>query len=419
VNELQRSLGNGTLRAATIGLKFLTLLLLARWLTPTQYALFGLFAATVSYALYLVGMDFYGYSIRQLLARPPEQRGWIIKQHLCAVGAFALLGTPLLALLLLYLPALRAHLPWLLAILLFEHFAQECVRILVAAGQPLRAGVVQFLRTAAWGPPLLVLLAVGAAPLALDSVYLAWCSGGALGLLYALAALRALPVGGWRRPLDTGWIRRGLRVAVPLLLATLALRAFFTLDRYALEWLRGAEELAAYTLFATLAGGVIALADAVFNVFTYPALIAAHTAGDGPRFARELRAFALRITLFAALAAIALQLAAPLLFAVLPDPAYRQHAALLPWVLGAAVCYLLSTVPHYGLFARGRDREILAANVAALVGALATGLPLAVLAPYAAIPGAVLAGFFLLLLLKAVLLRRAGGASSRADLVMN
>jgi hypothetical protein len=88
-------------------------------------------------------------------------------------------------------------------------------------------------------------------------------------------------------------------------------------------------------------------------------------------------------------------------------------------VLGAAVCYLLSTVPHYGLFARGRDREILAANVAALVGALATGLPLAVLAPYAAIPGAVLAGFFLLLLLKAVLLRRAGGASSRADLVMN
>lgn len=46
---------------------------------------------------------------------------------------------------------------------------------------------------------------------------------------------------------------------------------------------------------------------------------------------------------------------------------YVQHRAMLPWILLASTMACLAYVPHYGLYARGQDRAIVAASVAALL----------------------------------------------------
>jgi hypothetical protein len=86
-----RRLVNIGLRGTTLCTRFLFVFFLARYVTPASVGYYGLFTATVSYALYLVGLDFYTYNTRELLRVPREQHGRMIRdQAVLAAGLYAL-----------------------------------------------------------------------------------------------------------------------------------------------------------------------------------------------------------------------------------------------------------------------------------------------------------------------------------------
>src|SRR5690606_27760460 len=94
--------------------------------------LYGLLAATIAYALYPIGLDFYAYSTREILRVDRGQWGGMLRNH----GALALvLYSVVLPLLLLvfamgFLPWTLA--PWFYILLILEHLNQELSRLLVA-----------------------------------------------------------------------------------------------------------------------------------------------------------------------------------------------------------------------------------------------------------------------------------------------
>jgi O-antigen/teichoic acid export membrane protein len=390
-----------------MGIKLVTVLVLARFLGVETFAIFGLFLVTVTMSLYLVGLDFYAFSLRELIAAPEDEKGWITKQHFSVMLCSALCILPPLAVAQAWLPLGTELAAWLVVIVFLEHLGLECVRLLVARGAPLEASISAALRTAAWGPPLLLLLYLDPQLATLDTVFIAWASGSALALLYGVITIRRLGLGGWSKALDLDWIRRGFAVALPLLAATLALRLLFTVDRYALEWLCDLEQLAAYVLFTTLAGGVIGLADATFSVFSYPALVDAHSRRDRRRFIAELKSFFIAIALFVLFGSAALYFSLPLLLAFLGEQSYLDHRLMFPWVLAGAGSYLLSTVVHYGLFAGKRDTAILVANVLSLACLPLSVLVLQRMGADQIVPIAMFLSFLLLFLLKSLLLARA------------
>jgi O-antigen/teichoic acid export membrane protein len=358
----------------------------------------------VTLSLYIVGLDFYGYTQRELIAAALHDRGWITKQHMLVMLLSACCILPLIAAAQCFLPLGPSLALWLVVIVFVEHLGQEFLRLLIACGAPLQASIVNALRTAAWGPPVLLLMLADSSFANLDTVFCGWLLGGLLALGYGVYVVRKLNIGGWSRPTGPAWMRRGFVIALPLLAATIALRALFTLDRYILEWIGDVERLAAYTLFTTLAGGLIGLADATFNVFSYPVLVDAHSRGDRNRFVAELRGFFIAVTVFALCGSALLYVCLPLLLDFLADDAYGRHALMFPWVLAGVIAYLMSTVVHYGLFAARRDAAIFLANVLALAC-----LPLAVIllenaAVMPLIPIAMFLSFMMLFLIKSALL---------------
>lgn len=389
--------------------KLITIIALARWLDIEDFALFGLFTATIGLSVYLLGLDFYTYSLREFIAAGTAQRGWIVKQHFVAMAVSATCILPLIAVSQIGLPVGVTLLGWLLVILLIEHIGQELVRVLTAAGAQVQASVLHFCRTAVWGPPLLWLFATNSDAIGIDSVFIAWGIGGLASLAYGFFAIKKLELQGWTIPVEKAWIVPGFRIAAPLFLATAAMRLLFTLDRYLIEWFGDSGQLAAYTLYMTLAGGLIGLADAAFNAFAYPQLVAASRRGDRDAFLKEFRQFFMFVSAFSAVSAILVQLLLPLVLHLLPEPAYRQHAYLLPWILAAVSTYLVSTVFHYGLFARDQDQSILIANVAALGVFPVSYLCFDYLAILSKVPMAMLAAFVAMLCLKALALHRNGG----------
>ena len=65
------------LRGSVLASKFLTVFIIAYFLSPSDVALYGIVAATVAYSLYALGFDFYNYSIRELLSG--DRTDWLPK----------------------------------------------------------------------------------------------------------------------------------------------------------------------------------------------------------------------------------------------------------------------------------------------------------------------------------------------------
>src|SRR5690606_28781255 len=168
----------------------------------------------------------------------------------------------LLVLPLLVVIFLQGWLPWRLAggffaLLVIEHLAQELNRLLVAMSEQLLASVVLFLRSGLWAPVPLPLMWAVPESRQLGTVLTAWLAASSLAVLLGVVRLLQLDHASLSRPIDWLWLGRGLKVALPLLVGTLALRGVFTFDRYWVEHVAGLEVLGAYTLYMGTASAIV------------------------------------------------------------------------------------------------------------------------------------------------------------------
>lgn len=355
------------LRSGTLLAKFLLIFFLARFLEPQELGLYGLLVAVIGYALYLLGLDFYSYTTREILKHERNRWGSMLKsQGLLTLFLYSVV-LPLLLLVFVSgkLPWWAAG--WFFALLILEHLNQETSRLLIAMSDPLLASAALFLRQGAWVLVLVPVMYVEPDMRELASVLAAWTVGGLLALSLSVWRLASMQMGGWTLPVDRLWIANGIRVALPLLVATLAIRALFTIDRFWLESLVGLDVLGAYVLFISIATAMGAFLEAGVFVFAYPGLIAAFQKQQPDNFRLGMRKLCIQTVSFVVgFCIVALVLIGPLLN-WLDRPLYREHLWVFPWVLLAMALYNFSMIPHYALYAQRMDRAIIQGHIAALL----------------------------------------------------
>lgn len=388
------------LRALTLASKFFLIFFLARFLEPAELGLYGLLIATTGYAIYLLGLDFYTFTTREVIRRASTQWGGLVKSQGALTLLLYVLFTPLLLLVFTTGSLPWGLAGWFFALLLLEHLNQEAMRLLIAISQPLVSSLVLFLRQGAWVIAVLPLMYFNESLRTLETVLLAWTVGG--GLAFAVAVVRFIQVrvGGWREQVDWQWIVRGLKVALPLLLATLAIRGLFTFDRYWFEGLFGLEALGAYVLFISIGNALLSFLDAGVFMFLYPRLIQAHQRQDADAFRigikRLWRQTLLLVVVFSALAAL---LIGPLL-EWLDKPLYLDWLLLFPWILLAMSLYAASMIPHYALYAQGKDRPLIHSQLAGMIVFIPATWLFSLSWPLLAIPLGLSAAFLLIVVWK-------------------
>ncbi|MFV0437385.1 MAG: lipopolysaccharide biosynthesis protein [Desulfopila sp.] len=391
---------NLALRSITLASKFLLIFFLARFLTPAELGLYGLLAATISYSLYWLGFDFYTYSTRELLKLPKNQWGGMLKSQVAFTVVLYGVFCPMFLLLFVF-----GALPWFVAcwffvLLILEHLNQELMRLLVALSEPLTAGWVLFFRSGAWAVVATVLMYVVVGFRNLETVFLCWIAGGFFGVVIAAWRLRILGMGGWQKRVDWSWIHRGVRVALPLLVATLAIRGLFTIDRYWLEALTGLEVLGAYVLFMGIGNAMMSFLDAGVFAFMYPALIGAYQQGQREVFRANAQRLLIQTVIFTVVfVAIAMVCIDPLL-GWLAKPVYRAQEGLFLWILLAISLYAIGMVPHYVLYAQGYDHPLIRSHIAGLFVFLGTTWLASLCWPHIAVPVGLCCAFACILLWK-------------------
>ena len=388
------------LRGGTLASKFLLIFFLARFLDPAELGLYGLLAATIGYALYLLGLDFYTYTTRELLKRNQDEWGGLLKNQVALTLVLYAIFIPLLSLVFATGTLPWAVAGWFFALIVLEHLNQELMRLLIAISRPVMANVVLFLRQGAWAIIATALMFFEPQARNLETVLLAWTLGGLVAFFLAAGRLGQLRIGGWCRQVDWFWIRQGVKVALPMLVATLALRGLFTLDRYWLEALSGLEVLGAYVLFMGIGNAMMSFLDAGVFAFLYPGLISAFQKGDSDAFRQGMKRFFVQTTVFSlCFVLVALVLIDPLL-GWLDKPLYRDQQGMFPWVLLALFLYALGMIPHYALYAQGKDRPLIHSHIASLVVFIPATWLFSIHWPHLAVPLGLSVAFFLILVWK-------------------
>ena len=358
---------NILLRAATLASRFLLIFFLARFLDPAQLGLYGLLTATIGYSLYFLGFDFYTFTTREMVKRGRNEWGGLLKDQGALSLVLYVVFIPVLSLIFI-----KELLPWQLAgwffaLLVLEHLNQELGRLLVAISQQTQASLVLFLRQGTWAIAVAALMAVVPETRSLDYVFGAWSVAGLVAVSVGVYRLSQLHIAGWQKQIDWRWIVAGLKVSIPLLIATLAIRGVFTLDRYWLQSLGGLEVLGAYVLFMGIGGALMSFLDAGLFAFSYPSMIGAYQNKQPAVFSRSVRILLIQTVIFSVgFAFMSWWLLTPLL-SWLGNSLYLTQQNLYPWVLLTIVLYALGMVPHYALYAQSHDRPIIHSHIASLV----------------------------------------------------
>jgi len=359
-------LANLSLRAATLGIRFLLLFFLAKYLTPDSLGYFGLFSAAVGYALYLVGLDFYVYANREIVKAPASQRGYMLKSQgfltVCLYLALLPIGAYFLFLAqwpdyvkLLFFP-----------ILFLEHFNQEIFRLLIALSQQTVASVILFIRQAGWVAIIIALLITNEEFRNLGAVLAFWTFGGLVAAGVAIWKLTRISISGWALPVDFKWIKKGLVTSILFLISTLALRGLLTVDRYWIEELGGIEIVGVYVLLVGVASSLLSFLDAALFSFTFPVLIEHYEKGELNEIKEKVNRLLLSTVTFSALFALLSWLLLPIFLDWIDAEVYKKNISWYPPILLAMIFSAMSMVPHYGLYAIGQDKPIIYSHVLSL-----------------------------------------------------
>lgn len=354
------------LRVAAMGSRFVLLLVLAKLLSPAQVGLFGLLLATISFSVLVIGGDFYTYSQRELMRKPRHRWSFVLQHQILAIGLLYLLLLPL-QLLIFWFDLLPVHLMvWFFGLLVLEHVAQEVNRLLVAMHRPLVASWVLFVRMGAWVWVVLPFLWFAPEP-SLEMVLLAWLVGSGFAALMGVIVVHreARPWHKWSW--ESGWLKQGFKVGLLFLVATMCVKALLTVDRYIVEALNGADFLGVYVVYASMAMAVMSFLDAAVFSFMYPRLVGAFRQANRRAYLKYRRELAVSTVAISAALALLIALVSPLVLEWTGRAIYLEHLDVLWLLLGTSVVYSIGMVPHYGLYARGADWNILFAHVSSLV----------------------------------------------------
>ncbi|TNE86134.1 MAG: hypothetical protein EP324_08550 [Gammaproteobacteria bacterium] len=393
-------LANIALRGMTLGSKFLLIFFLARFLEPADLGIYGLLVATIGYALHLLGLDFYTFTTRELFKRERCEWGGLLKDQSVLTILLYAIFMPLLLLVFSTDSLPWSIAGWFYALLILEHLNQELVRLLIAVSEPLMASLALFLRTGIWAIAVTAWMFVLPEVRNLNSVLLAWLLGSFSAFLLAAWRLYCLNVGGWRKRVDWSWIWQGTKIALPLLIATLALRGLFTLDRYWIEALAGLEVLGAYVLFIGLANAMMSFLDAGVFAFIYPGLISAFQKQRADAFCQGVKKLLIQTASFSIIFVVTALLLIDPLLNWLDKPLYREQEGMFPWILMAIVLYALGMIPHFALYAQGRDSPIIYSHIVSLAVFIPATWFFSTQWPDIAIPLGLCAAFLLILVWK-------------------
>lgn len=263
------------LRLGGMGSKFLIIILMSKHLTDFDYGNFGLITTLITILIYVLGIDFYNYSIRDIL-----------KESETKIDAFNKVSNTVLFYVLIYVftcplfyiifSQIEFTAPYVLLIFLLgitEHFCQETYRLLIAFKKVLMANILLCVRTVSW--VLIVLFKIyNNENIGLEYLFKVWllanCSIIVFMVMYEL-------INNHKEfkffKLEINWIKNGLNTAFLFFTGTILLKIIEYSNRFVIDSFLGKEATGIFTFYSQIAILMTVYINTIVISFELPVLI--------------------------------------------------------------------------------------------------------------------------------------------------
>lgn len=359
---------NLALRGITLGSKFLLSIYLVKFLSLEANGEYGIFVATISMLTYVLGLDFYSFNNREILQENSLESGKKIKNQFFLFTLVYLLVLPLLYVFGLFDFIGEKYILLFYLILIFDHISIELYRLLVVFSKPIQANMNLFLRTGIW---ILVLIFAWHNHFEdlknLNSVFNLWLLGSFISVIYSIFSLSTVGVNiPWKEKIETKWILKGLKIALPFFIATLSYKIIQFADRYMVEFYLGTKQTGIYYFFSNISMLIETFVQTTVVMIYSPKLIAS-LKKDKPFQIDIFKNFSKEIIIYSVVAVASVcAIIYPLLHVVEKTELFLSISVFFVMVITRFI-FNISLIYHFKLYVGKKDRVIMTSTLVAVL----------------------------------------------------
>lgn len=348
------------LRVAGLAGKFLLFIVIAKYFDDSAMGEYGLITGLLAMMLYIVGMDFYTYSTREIIHKKIEIWTSLYNQMF-----FYALNYVLLFFFwkwVTHFSGISNYLVLIFILLIFEHLSQELYRILIVLEKITAANIQLFIRIGLWCYICIGLLFFDMAPTSLEFILQIWLMFVFISVLFALYCIqRAVPIKFRYLKLEFQWLKKGLKVASVFFIGTLFLRTIFYFDKIIINHYSNLQLVGIYVFYIGIINAVQSVLDVLVISRYYPSLVA--SVGKLDHLVSAKRRMMMHVLVQGGGLFLLSIPACWIVVRLLGKSGYEQMFYLYPLLCVAWLILNISMVYHYVLFGLKKDNYILLCNI--------------------------------------------------------
>lgn len=359
---------NILIRLITMLSKFILVLYLAKHFTSEQLGIYGLFVVTISYSLYLVGIEFHRYSQRNLLGKPFSQWNELLKNQIVFYILSYCIFFPILFFIFFYDFLDYSIMVYFYFILLLEHITQEASRLLVTMKKPLEANIVTFIKAGIWVYIVIVLMYYNETLNELETIWIAWLIGNIISFYLIYRFTKELC---WtniiKSKINIFILKNGFRTSLPFLVVIIASRGIFTFDRYFIDYFFNKSLVGVYTFYIGIANAIQTFIDAGVVMYLYPKMIEAYNNKDFIKYNKFKSEMFLGISVMFFIMMIGTYILIEYILEYINKDIYWNNLNIL-WFLCLSTFFInLSVVFDHSLYAKRNDKVLVKSSIYTLM----------------------------------------------------
>lgn len=346
------------LKIITLLSKFILIFILAKYLKPYEIGIFGLVLATVGIGIYFIGFEFYTFSLRNFIHKSKKYWGQYLKTSFLLYVLLYILAIPIIYLVFLFEILPIKFFLVITLIIIIDHYLTELSRILIFSNNQLKANILLFFKNGLWCLITIINFIVFDQFRTIDTVFWTWFLCLVVSLAYGQYELSLYKIESLKKKINLVWLKKGIKLIIPIFLSTLIIKFFFTIDKYLINHYSDTNFLAAYVLFFSINSSLLTFIDTAIFQFSYPKLIFFFNKKRFINFKREFQSMFFN-TIIAMLILTLIWLASiNFIISFFSENVYKDNIYIYYFLIAIFNVYILSMVPHYYLFSCRQDKII-------------------------------------------------------------
>ncbi len=364
---------NVLLRIGGIGSKFLILTLMSKYFDVDVFGNYGLITSLITLLIFALGLDFYNFSIRDILKTKEEQE--IVNKVISSLLLYVIIYIIFSIIAYFIFNNVSYLKPFVFLVIglgVTEHISQEIYRMLIGFKKVLFANILLFVRTMGWSI-IIVFNYFNDVVITIDSIFSLWLIANILTIIIVFIYVlfknynRIL-----KGEVVLSWLKKGLRVSAVFLTATISLKMMEYANRFIVDFFMGEQMAGIFLFYSNVSMLITVYVNTIVISFELPALIAST---NSPAIFNLLKKFKKSLITHVIISSVFILLIIKPLLIWQNKIEFGAYAPLILFMLIGVGLMNYSLIYHFKLYIFHKDKSLLKAMViSALLSLILTAI---------------------------------------------